>query len=144
MVKNNLMPIQNITSERDISIVNTVKGVLIAYIITIIIFLIFAVIITYSDFPEGSIPTIVVTTTILSIMLAGGWVARRAKSKGWLNGAILGIAYMIILYIISAIALTGFVFDRYVMYMLSMGFFSGAFGGITGINIRRKSYKKNF
>ncbi len=144
MDKNNLSSIQNITSERRINIVNTIKGVFIAYIITMVIFLIFAVLITYTDFPENSIPTVVVATTILSIMAGGAWVARKASNKGWLNGSVLGLTYMIILYIISAIALTGFAFDRYVIYMLFMGFFTGAFGGITGINIKRKSYKKNF
>lgn len=139
MDKFNFSSLQNMATDRGVSVGSVLKAVLLAYAITMIIFLVFAVIITYSNFPETAIPTVVVITTVLSIMLAGIKVARKAKSKGWLNGAIAGIAYMIILYFISALALTGFVFDRYVIYMLILGLLTGAFGGIVGINIGYKS-----
>ncbi|MBZ4647579.1 MAG: hypothetical protein PWR27_2160 [Petroclostridium sp.] len=130
---------QNLTSENGVSISTILRGVILAYIITLLIFLIFAVFITYTNFPESAIPTVVVATTVVSLIIAGAGVAKRAKSKGWLNGAIAGITYMIILYFISCLALTGFVFDKYVIYMLILGLFTGAFGGIIGINLKESS-----
>lgn len=136
MSKFNFSGIQNVTSENGVSIGSILKGVLLAYVVTLVIFLIFAVVITYTSFPEGSIPTVVVITTIVSIIYAGTRVAKNARSKGWLNGAIAGMAYMVILYVASCLALTGFVFDRYVIYMLFLGILAGAFGGIMGINLK--------
>lgn len=140
MDKLNFSSLQNMASDRGISIGIVFKSIVLAYVITLITFLVFAIVITYSNFPENSIPTVVVVTTVLSIVFAGMKVAARARTKGWLNGAIAGAIYMILLYFISALALTGFVLDRYVVYMLFLGMFSGAFGGIIGINF---SYKRN-
>ena len=142
MDKLNFSSLQNMASDRGISIGIVFKAIVLAYVITLITFFIFAVVITYSNFPERSIPTVVVVTTVLSIVFAGMKVASRAKTKGWLNGAIAGAVYMIVLYFISALALTGFVLDRYVIYMLFLGIISGAFGGIIGINFNYKSNKK--
>lgn len=132
---------QEATTEQGVTIGTILKGVLIAYLITLVIFLIFAVVITYTQFPESAIPTVVVVTTILSVIIAGTRVARKAKNRGWLNGAVAGMVYMIILYIISSLALTGFQFDRYVVYMFIMGLLAGAFGGIVGINLKRSVYR---
>ncbi|MCG8501633.1 MAG: TIGR04086 family membrane protein [Firmicutes bacterium] len=83
-----------------------------------------------------------VVTTIFSIVVAGARVARRARNKGWLNGAISGLVYVVILYFISALAYPGFVFDRSVLYMLILGVLTGAFGGVIGINLKSKYHKK--
>ncbi|MGE4283977.1 MAG: TIGR04086 family membrane protein [Clostridia bacterium] len=139
MEKLKFSSLQNLTSENNVSVGTVLKGIILAYMITLVVFLIFAILITYSDFSENAIPTVVVVTTVLSIIFAGARVARKAKSKGWLNGAISGITYMVILYFISCLALTGFVFDKYVIYMLILGLFSGAFGGIIGINLKGRS-----
>jgi putative membrane protein (TIGR04086 family) len=139
--KFNFSSFQTSTLENGIRIGTVLRGVILAYIVTLIIFLVFAVLITYTNFPESAIPTVVVVTTVLSIIIAGTRVARKARSKGWLNGAIAGLTYMIILYFISCLALTGFVFDKYVLYMLILGIFTGAFGGVIGINLKGGSYK---
>ncbi|WHH59030.1 TIGR04086 family membrane protein [Petroclostridium sp. X23] len=141
MAKIGLESLQNFTSENNVNIGTVLRGIILAYIITLIIFLIFAVLITYSNFPESAIPTVVVATTVLSIMIAGANVARKARNRGWFNGAISGATYMIVLYFISCLALTGFVFDKYVIYMLILGLFTGAFGGIIGINLKGGSSK---
>lgn len=136
MGKIDLSSLQNITSENKLNFSAIIRGVIQAYFITLLIFLVFAILITYTNFPESAIPTVVILTTILSIVIAGAKVAKKAKSKGWLNGAVTGITYMIILYIISSLVFTGFVFDKYVLYMMFLGLFAGALGGIIGINLK--------
>ncbi|NLY44307.1 MAG: TIGR04086 family membrane protein [Clostridiaceae bacterium] len=136
-----LSSLQNIASDNKVSIGAIAKGVILAYFVTLIVFLVFAILITYTNFPESAIPTVVIVTTILSIIIGGIRVAKKVKSKGWLNGAITGFAYMLILYIISSLAITGFVFDKYVVYMMFLGLFTGAFGGIIGINLKGKGMR---
>ncbi len=142
MKKLDFSSFQNMANENGISMRTILKSVLMAYVMTLIIFLIFAMVITYTDFPESTIPTIVVVTTILSIMFGAIRASRKTKSKGWLNGSIVGVLYMLILYIISILAFTGFTFDRYVLYMLFLGLVTGAFGGIVGVNLKsNRKYK---
>ena len=53
------------------NLVTIVKGILISYVVTIPIFLVFAYILTFTSFPEKHIPTAVIITTIISIVVAG-------------------------------------------------------------------------
>jgi len=49
-----------------------------------------------------------------------------------------GVIFVFILYILGALFVTGFVFDKHVVALLLVGFLSGAFGGIVGINMKKK------
>jgi len=56
------------------------KGVIISYLITIPIFIIFALILSYTNFPERLIQPAVVITTVVSIVVAGSSVTRRGSN----------------------------------------------------------------
>ncbi|MCX7843067.1 MAG: TIGR04086 family membrane protein [Clostridia bacterium] len=115
------------------------KGLIVSYIVTIPSFILFALILANTDFPEKYMTLAVLVTTILSVFAAGVTVSRNARSKGWLNGSIAGIAYMLVLYLISSITKGDFSINRYVVTMLLVGILSGAIGGITGINLKNAS-----
>ncbi|MCG8501632.1 MAG: hypothetical protein MJB12_14695 [Firmicutes bacterium] len=51
MEKFNISSLQNMAADRGVSVGTILKGVVLAYAIALIIFLIFAALITYSDFP---------------------------------------------------------------------------------------------
>jgi len=115
------------------------KAILISYIITIPVFVIFALILANTDFPHKYISPVVVVTTIMSILIAGLTVTKNAKSWGWLHGGLVGFVYMFVLYILSSIIFRDFSIDRYVLTMAAIGVLTGAIGGIMGINIKRGS-----
>lgn len=123
--------------EQGVSIKTILKGVLTSYILSVILLAIFAVIITYTNFPESSIPTVVLTISILSILYAGKIAAKKAKSKGWLVGSVSGLMYMFILYLISLIFSQRAVFDAHVAFIFLIGLVAGAVGGIIGINFKK-------
>ena len=125
----------NEASQMGAGFARLLKGVAAAYIATVAVFIVFAFILTYTNFPDRLMPSVVVVGTIVSILIAGTLTARGIKSKGWLSGAQIGFAYMLILYILSSIFLTGFGIDRYILLMLLAGIISGAIGGIAGINL---------
>jgi len=118
------------------------KGVIISYLITIPMFIIFALILSYTNFPERLIQPAVVITTVISILVAGSSVTRNVRSKGWLNGAIVGFIYMLVLYALSSIVFDNYSIDRYVITMTIIGVLTGAIGGILGINRRSSSYSR--
>jgi len=110
------------------------KGLLTAYIITIPAFMLFALILANTDFPYRLITPAVVVTTVLSVLTAGLVSTKGLKSKGWLNGSIVGAIYMIVLYCLSSIIYNDFSIDRYVVTMMIIGILTGAIGGIIGVN----------
>lgn len=119
-----------------------IKGIVVSYIITIPVFMIFAFILANTEFPEKLISPAVLITTIISLLTAGISATKGTKSKGWLNGCIVGFVYMLILYFASSIAMDNFSIDRYIITMGLIGVITGAMGGIIGINFKSKSYSK--
>jgi putative membrane protein (TIGR04086 family) len=114
-----------------------VRAVILSYIITIPVFIALALLINYTNFPDKFILPGVIVTTIISILVAGSTYTRNLKSKGWLNGGIVGCVYMVILYLVSSIIYKNFSIDEHVITMMAIGVLTGAIGGIIGINIRR-------
>lgn len=111
-------------------------NVVMCFAFTLLSLLIFAVIITYTDFPGKMVSPIVILLTVLSILLAGFLTAKRKNSKGWLIGAATGLVYMIILYIIGALIYNNVGFGANTLAMFALGVLSGSFGGILGINLK--------
>lgn len=124
--------------ESNIKITTIAKGVFFSFIVTILFFAVFALLITYANFPETYTYGVVVITTILSVLTGGIVVTKKAKSRGWFFGALSGISYMAILYILNGLVFSEFSFDMYMLTMFFIGFFTGALGGIVGINLKKK------
>jgi len=97
----------------------------------------FCVFLKFTDFPLKYMSTAVIITTLLSIVIAGWISTKNVKSKGWLNGAIVGFIYMLILYLVSSIVYREFAINSYVLILLGIGILSGSIGGILGINLKR-------
>lgn len=114
-----------------------VKAVVLSYIVTIPVFTVLALLITYTNFPDKFILPGVIVTTIISILVAGSTSTRNLKSNGWLNGSLVGLVYMFILYLLSSIVFKDFSINEHVLTMTVIGILTGAIGGIIGINIRR-------
>ena len=128
---------KNILSEHS-NLMIIIKGILVSYLITLPIFAVFAYILTFTDFPQRYIPTAVIITTLLSIVVAGWLSSKNVKSKGWLNGGIVGIVYMVVLYLLSSTGYKDFSIDRQVVTMFIVGILSGCVGGILGINSKKE------
>ena len=127
------------TINENLNPIAVLKGILAAYIITIPAFMLFALILSNTDFPQKLISPAVVVTTIISVLTAGSVSTRGIKNRGWLNGSFVGLIYMLILYIFSSLIFKNFSVDKYVITMTVIGILTGAIGGIVGINIKKDS-----
>ncbi|NLK87991.1 MAG: TIGR04086 family membrane protein [Clostridiaceae bacterium] len=117
-----------------LKLISLLKGLLASYIITIPAFMIFALILTNLDFPQKLLTPAVVVITVISVLTAGAVSTRGVRSRGWLNGGIVGFIYMLVLYLFSSILCKNFTIDRYVITMSIIGVLAGAIGGIMSIN----------
>ena len=108
-----------------------------AYAVTVILVLIFALVLCYSDISEEWISRGAKLITLFSVALAGALCAGRSHSSGWLVGGISGILYMVVLY-----ALGYFIFGEIDLTLSSAlrllyGTLAGIVGGIIGINMKK-------
>lgn len=141
MIKESGQSLKTTLTER-LNLVTILKGIVLSYIITIPLFLIFSYILTYTDFPEKLVSFVVIIVTIASIILAGTIATKRMKSKGWLNGGVVGFLYMFLLYLLSSIVAKNFSIDNRILSMGIIGVLAGSIGGIIGINLKQKPHKR--
>jgi putative membrane protein (TIGR04086 family) len=114
---------------------NIIKGVILAYIVSLLLFLITGGLIHFTEIPESVIPTAVTGISALSIILAGVYVAKRTDFRGWLNGGIVGFLYVLVISVLSMFLLPDFSFSLMSVGRLLIGFVVGALGGILGVNL---------
>lgn len=133
------------TENESLKITLLLKGLLVSVIITVLAFILLSLILANTNFPQKLITPAVVVTTIISVLTAGSVSTRGIRNKGWLNGSIVGLIYMSILYLISSLVYNNFTIDKYVITMTAIGILAGAIGGILGINtgkvVKHSKYK---
>ena len=111
------------------------KGLSFSILFTLVLFLLFAVILRFSNISDTIIPGIVLIVSIISILCGASICTKNAKSQGWLWGGSVGAAYALLLYSISSLMSTGFSPTYTTIYLISGYILIGAIGGIIGINI---------
>ena len=118
--------------------IRIIKGSILAILISVILLFIYATILTYTDIQETTMLSVIFTVVGISILTGSMISVRKIRKNGMLNGAIVGLIYIIILYLSSSICLTGFSLTLNSFAMLIVGIITGIIGGIIGVNINRK------
>lgn len=116
--------------------INTLKATGIAIVFTIILLFVFSIILTYTNTPEKSIPTVIIIITGISILVASQMATRNLKKNGIINGGVVGLIYILSIYLISSIITGNFVFDLESIIMCVTSILVGCLGGIIGINMK--------
>ncbi len=122
--------------DEHVNLLRVVKGLIISFLITLPCFLVFALFLTYTDFPEKYTYIAVLITTVLSVLTASAYSTKNVKRKGWMNGCFVGILYVTILYLASSIVFMNFAIDLQVIVTVIIGAIVGCLGVIFGINLR--------
>ena len=129
---------KELTGGRMIDPVFTIKNVLFVIIGTIILLFFTSIAATYLTISDFAIDILVSVITGLSIAFGGFRAARYAGMYGLINGAVFGLIYILIVYIIGTIAdrTVSFSVASLMAFLISIG--CGAFGGIVGVNTKYK------
>ncbi len=112
------------------------KGLLISFIMTILILLVFSIILTFTNISEKTIVPVIIISTAISILIGSSISNIRIKKNGILNGALIGGGYILILYLLSSILNARFNLNIQSIIMISVGVVFGILGGIIGVNKR--------
>lgn len=130
----------NFTSK--LNIVSLGKGLLVGYIMVFLIFVVLAYIISLMKFPENYVTGAVIIANIISVIIAGSISASAVNTKGWLNGALTGCIYYVILFLISSMVVRNYHFGLAALSTMITCILAGSFGGMIGINIKKPSRHK--
>ncbi len=123
--------------EENKTIIQILKGIGISLVTTLILLVIFALILTYTQVEEKTINPVIIIITALSILIGSSIVNIKIKKNGLINGAIIGGAYMLIIYLISSILNWKFGLTAQSIIMITVGMVFGILGGILGVNNRK-------
>ena len=122
--------------EKNNSVVKVIKGSAIAIILTLIFLSIYAALLSATNISETTMVPVVLVITGISILIGSSMSTVSIESQGMLNGFLVGLIYMAVLYIISSIMLVGFEFNLNSVIMLIVGAVTGMIGGVIGVNIK--------
>lgn len=126
--------IEDISKEKNI--IKILKGVMISIVISILLLTIYAVILTYTSTSESTIKPVVIIITGISLLIGSFISSMKLKKQGMINGGIVGLIYILNIYIISSIWLSNFSLDLESIIMIIVSIITGMIGGIIGINIK--------
>lgn len=118
------------------NIIRIVKGSIIAILITLVMLLIFAVILTYTSLRENVINPVIIVISIISILIGSSISTLKINKNGLLNGGLVGIIYILTIYLLSSITSSGFGLNLYAILMIVFSIIAGMVGGIIGVNMK--------
>lgn len=123
-------------SEFSKNMIRIVKGSISAIILTIILLLIFATLLTYTEIKENTINPVIIVITGISILVGSSISTLKIKKNGLINGFLVGLIYIITIYLISSLTGTGFKINLNSMIMILVSIIMGMIGGIIGVNLK--------
>ena len=115
------------------------KGEIISLIINFIGLIILSLIMTYSNFYDNNISTIIIAINTIAILIGSSLSTIRLDKNGIINGLIIGFLYMII-YLLIALIFKGTInFSTKTIILFILGIIAGGIGGIIGVNLNKKA-----
>lgn len=119
----------------DKNIIRIIKGSVFSILITLMLLFIYAILLTSTNIPESTMSVVVITITGISILIGSSISSFKIKKRGIVNGGLVGLIYVITIYLISSIALIGFSMNITSIVMLMVAIVTGMIGGIIGVNL---------
>lgn len=121
-------------SEDTNSVMKILKGSVISIIISMILLSIFAILLTYTNINENTMPTVIIIITAFSILIGSQISTRSIKKNGIVNGILVGAIYVAFLYLLSSIISKNFSMNNNSIIMIATSIAIGGLGGIIGVN----------
>lgn len=112
------------------------KGVLIAYIISIFCILLFSMLLVKTNIKEQYINIVIIVISSISILIGTTLSTIKTKKYGIINGILISTIYMLILYFISSLFNGNYGVTQSLVMFLICSIVLGVFGGIIGVNIK--------
>ncbi|SJZ31475.1 TIGR04086 family membrane protein [Selenihalanaerobacter shriftii] len=122
-------------NETSLKVQSVSRGILISLGLLLSGSILIGLIITFANFDKIVVQRILIIFNYISILVGSFLTGGEVKKKGWLNGSLVGLSHMAVIFIIStfwvenlsAVGVGG---------MLAIGTVTGFIGGMLGINLQ--------
>lgn len=125
-------------SETSLEGTNNIKRILkgsgVAIILTALLLIIYSALLTYTGISEDTMPVVIIVITALSILVGSFFSSINIRKNGLTNGALVGLIYILLLYLVSSIVGKNFGLSMYSIIMIVASVMAGAIGGIIAVN----------
>ena len=118
------------------NIIRILKGTGLAIIITLVLLMIYSMLLTYTNINEKTMKVTIIIITAISILIGSFVSSSNIKKNGLTNGALVGLIYILAIYLLSGIISQNFTLSIYSVIMIIASIVAGAVGGIIGVNRR--------
>ena len=108
--------------------IRILKGSIFAIILSALLLFIYAICLTYTDLSETTMIPVIYTISAVSVLIGSTISTRKIRKNGLLNGGIVGLIYIMILYLTSSLCLVGFSLTINSFLMLGAGVLVGMVG----------------
>ena len=117
--------------------IDVLKGSITEIVITLISLVIFSTVLANTNINENTIIPVIIAVTAISILIGSIISVSKISKKGLLNGALVGLIYIAIIYLLSSMVNGNFSFDSNSLIIIISAIIAGMFGGIIGVNLKR-------
>lgn len=137
---NSTKKIEGITNDKNNSnIIKIIKGSALAIVLSLVLLTIYAVLLSFTSISETTMVPVVLVITGISVLIGSSISSISIRKQGIANGGLVGLIYVLFLYIASSIAGIGFEINMNAILMIIVGVITGMIGGIIGVNLQHMS-----
>ena len=116
-----------------------IKGTLIALCVSLVLILVFAFLIKFTNIPDSAIAPINQVIKGASIFLGVFLGLKKVKELGLVSGLLIGLIYTLMAFIVFSILAGSFAFNLSLLTDMIFGAVIGAICGIICVNIKKSS-----
>ena len=140
MEKENTIKSNIITEESEFkkNSIRIIKGSIFAILLSLILLLIFAMLLAYTSLSETTMVPVVTIIAGISIFMGSTISTIKIKKNGLLNGSLVGLIYILLLYLCSSIYFAKFSININSIIIICVSVLCGMVGGIIGVNLNKK------
>ena len=111
-------------TENKNNVIPIIKGIGIAFFITLLLLFLFSILLTYTNIGENTTAPVILVITAISILVGSSIGSSKIRKNGLINGGIVGFSYIMLLYIISSFTRCWF-FIKFIFYFNDSVFYYG-------------------
>lgn len=110
------------------------KNLLLSIIISLVLIVILSVLMSKTSISDNMLEPLVIGIASFSLLIGAFCMSKSKKEKGIVFGSLLGVTYILILYLLSSLITLDFSISMQTLLFMILGILGGAIGGILGVN----------
>lgn len=119
------------------AIISLTKGAIFAYLLTALVFVVYGLLLTYTETTEKNIQIVVMMTTVISVLIGGIIASKGVDSKGLFFGMLVGVVYALIMIMVGLCILPVMKITSKMIMIIVLSISAGGIGGVIGINTKK-------